>query len=83
MQHGDYIRFKAAYLAQFSRSEYRGKIGRVISNNGLLSCGLVGVKVLINGQQVSCCVDDIEVIDDPKIYEDSAPVALLSKLPRD
>jgi hypothetical protein len=81
--HGDYIRFKAAYLAQSPRSEYRGKVGRVISNNELLSCGLVGVKVLINGQPITCCVDDIEVIDAPKIYEDSAPCALLSKLPRD
>jgi hypothetical protein len=83
MTHGDYIRFKAAYLAQFSRSEYRGKIGRVISNNELLSCGLVGVKVLINGQPVICCIDDIEVIDDPKTNQYDSLCIVSARLPRD
>lgn len=83
MNHGDYVRFKVSYLAAFSRSEYRGKVGRVISNQELIPCGLVGVKVLINGKQIQCCVDDIEVVDDPKGYQADSPCALLYKLPRD
>jgi len=79
MNHGDYIRFKAAYLAAFSRSEYRGKIGRVISNQELIPCGLIGVRILINGKQIQCCIDDIEVIDEPKIYQDNSQCAFLVK----
>lgn len=66
MVHGAYIRFKASYFARFGCDEYRGKIGRVISNHELIHCGLVGVIVLINGQQIRCCIDDIEVINDSR-----------------
>lgn len=83
MNHGDYVRFKGSYLAAFSRSEYRGKIGRVISNQELIPCGLVGVKILINGKQLQCCVDDIEVVDDPNGRQNDSLCALLSEPPRD
>lgn len=82
MTHGAYIRFKAAYLARFTRSEYRGKIGRVISNPELIQCGLVGVRIIINGKPITCCVDDIEVTDAPKSYQEDPASQMLLRSPQ-